>query len=102
MHELYFIAFFLGFFISFTSFYGVNKVFPLSHLGEVDEVDCYGTFTAQEAARHGVLPVQYAEATWSDENKGQEAHLQVTEGSSMSLGTRNETQRVEVVSVRYG
>ncbi|KAK8081654.1 uracil permease [Apiospora saccharicola] len=88
VHELYFVAFFIGFFISFTLFYGVNKLFPLSHLGEVDEVDYHGTFTAQEAARLGVLPIQDAEATRSDENKGKEVDVNVTEGSRKPLGTK--------------
>ncbi|KAK8026743.1 NCS1 nucleoside transporter family protein-like protein [Apiospora marii] len=88
VHELYFVAFFIGFFISFTLFYGVNQLFPLSHLGEADEVDHYGTFTAQEAARLGVLPVQDAEVIVSDESKGHEADVQITEGSNKGFGTK--------------
>ncbi|KAK7951233.1 uncharacterized protein PG986_006961 [Apiospora aurea] len=84
VHELHFIAFFIGFFISFVLFYGVNKLSPLPHLGEIDEVDNYGTFTAQEAARLGVLPVQDAEETLSDKIKGKAADIQITEGLDTS------------------
>ncbi|KAK8050471.1 NCS1 nucleoside transporter family protein-like protein [Apiospora phragmitis] len=73
---LYFIAFFIGFLISFTLFYGV------------DEVDTYGTFTTQEAAKLGVLPVQAAEEALTDENKGQEADIQFTEGSDTGHGMK--------------
>lgn len=88
VHELYFIAFFIGFFISFTLFYGVNQLFPLSQLGEVDEMDNYGTFTVQEAARLGVLPIQDAEVIVSDESKGHETEVQVTAGSEKGFGTK--------------
>ncbi|KAI0015893.1 uracil permease [Xylariomycetidae sp. FL0641] len=53
--ELYYIAFFLGFFISFTLFYVTNRIFPVPRLGEFDDVDNYGTFTGQEARHLGVV-----------------------------------------------
>ncbi|KAI1851350.1 hypothetical protein JX265_000416 [Neoarthrinium moseri] len=56
--ELYYMAFFIGFFISFTLFYIVNFFFPPEHLGEYDEVDKYGTFTVNEAARLGIIPTE--------------------------------------------
>ncbi|KAI0013531.1 NCS1 nucleoside transporter family protein-like protein [Xylariaceae sp. FL0662B] len=58
LHELFFMAFFLGFFISGTLFFALNKLFPVAGMGEYDEIDLYGTFTAEEAAKLGVIPVE--------------------------------------------
>ncbi|KAI1082723.1 NCS1 nucleoside transporter family protein-like protein [Whalleya microplaca] len=58
LHELYFMAFLIGFFISGTLFFGLNKLFPVAAMGDYDEVDLYGTFTAEEAAKLGVTPVE--------------------------------------------
>ncbi|KAI0476257.1 uracil permease [Xylariaceae sp. FL0804] len=56
LSELYYVAFFIGFFISFTLFYAINRLFPVACPGEFDEVDHYGTFTEQEASRLGIVP----------------------------------------------
>ncbi|GJC80851.1 transporter aclS [Colletotrichum liriopes] len=56
IYELYYIAFFIGFLISFVLFYIANLAFPTAHLGEIDEEDKYGTFTASEATKLGVTP----------------------------------------------
>ncbi|KAK1957480.1 hypothetical protein LY78DRAFT_697223 [Colletotrichum sublineola] len=56
LYELYYIAFFIGFLLSFVLFYLANLAFPVAHLGEIDEEDKYGTFTASEAAKLGVTP----------------------------------------------
>jgi NCS1 family nucleobase:cation symporter-1 len=56
--ELYYLAFPLGFTISFVAHYLINLAFPPPGLGEIDEVDHFGTFTLEEAAKLGVeVPV---------------------------------------------
>jgi nucleobase:cation symporter-1, NCS1 family len=35
----------------------LNKLFPAEGMGDYDEVDYYGTFTSQEAAKLGVIPI---------------------------------------------
>ncbi|KAI1382057.1 NCS1 nucleoside transporter family protein-like protein [Hypoxylon crocopeplum] len=59
LYELYFMAFFIGFFTSAIIFFALNKLFPVAGLGEYDEVDYYGTFTAKEAAKLGVIPIEF-------------------------------------------
>ncbi|KAK6062580.1 ncs1 nucleoside transporter family protein [Seiridium cupressi] len=56
LQELYYMAFFLGFFISATVFYVLNFLFPPIALGDYEEMDLYGTFSAREAAKLGVVP----------------------------------------------
>ena len=36
----------------------MNEISPVAGTGEYDELDVYGTFTSQEAARLGVIPVE--------------------------------------------
>ncbi|KAI0383979.1 NCS1 nucleoside transporter family protein-like protein [Hypomontagnella monticulosa] len=68
IRELYFMAFFIGFLTSGIIFYVLNKLFPVPGLGEFDEVDVYGTFTAKEAEKLGVIPVEFqTEASGSAE-----------------------------------
>ncbi|CAN8101811.1 unnamed protein product [Discula destructiva] len=55
-HELFHLAFPLGFAISFTAHYMLNYIWPPEGLGEVDETDYFGTFDEDEALRLGVLP----------------------------------------------
>ncbi|TDZ39521.1 hypothetical protein CTRI78_v010551 [Colletotrichum trifolii] len=62
VYELYYMAFFFGFFVSFVLFYVANIIFPVAHMGEFDEEDKYETFTAVEAARLGVAPTSSAAA----------------------------------------
>ncbi|KAI1385016.1 NCS1 nucleoside transporter family protein-like protein [Hypoxylon trugodes] len=59
LFELYYMAFFIGFFISATIFIILNKLFPVSGLGEYDEVDIYGTFTTKEADKLGIISVEF-------------------------------------------
>ncbi|KAI0841945.1 NCS1 nucleoside transporter family protein-like protein [Hypoxylon sp. FL0890] len=59
LFKLYFMAFFVGFFTSATIFFLLNKLFPIKGMGEYDEVDFYGTFTTKEAAKLGVIPVEF-------------------------------------------
>lgn len=55
--DLYYLAYPLGFTISFLVFLALNKIFPPPGLdGEKDAMDYYGTFTAEEALRLGVEP----------------------------------------------
>lgn len=54
--NLYRLAFPLGFTVSFLVHWGINNLFPPPGLGEIDDVDYYGTFTPDEAARLGVTP----------------------------------------------
>ena len=53
--HLYYLAFPLGFAVSFAVYYGLNLVSPPDGLGEIDEVDGFGTFTEQEAGKLGVV-----------------------------------------------
>ncbi|KAL1894044.1 hypothetical protein Sste5346_006186 [Sporothrix stenoceras] len=55
LYEMFYMAFLLGFFISCILFYILNTVFPPDGLGEQDDVDVYGTFTPEEAAKLGIL-----------------------------------------------
>ncbi|KAH8703000.1 NCS1 nucleoside transporter family protein [Phaeosphaeriaceae sp. PMI808] len=52
--NLYFIAFLLGFIISFLVYYTLNAIFPPPGLGEVDLYDQFGTFTPKEAIALGI------------------------------------------------
>lgn len=52
--RLYYLAYPLGFVISFLAHLALNKAFPPKGLGTIDAVDYYGTFTPEEAARLGV------------------------------------------------
>ncbi|KAK3071663.1 hypothetical protein LTR53_008236 [Teratosphaeriaceae sp. CCFEE 6253] len=54
--NLYYLAFPLGFTVSFMAHWAINAVFPPPGLREKDAVDYYGTFTTEEAMRLGVAP----------------------------------------------
>ncbi|KAL2432210.1 Transporter aclS [Exophiala dermatitidis] len=56
--EMYYLAFPLGLAISFTVYYVLNRVFPPPGIGEYDDVDYYGTFSPDEAAKLGVAIVE--------------------------------------------
>ncbi|KAK6069986.1 ncs1 nucleoside transporter family protein [Seiridium cupressi] len=81
VYELYYMAFFIGFFISFTFFYIVNLVAPPKHLGEFDEIDSYGTFTIQEASRLGVVRVDGTNNILHEDLKDAMVETQVAETS---------------------
>jgi NCS1 family nucleobase:cation symporter-1 len=67
--EMFYLAFPLGLAISFTLYYSFNKVFPPMGVGEFDDVDYFGTFSEEEAAKLGVsLP----EDTYSHHSKGED------------------------------
>ncbi|KAI5866567.1 NCS1 nucleoside transporter family protein-like protein [Durotheca rogersii] len=59
LFQLYFMAFFIGFFISGGLFFVLNKISPVAGMGEFDEADMYGTFTAKEAERLGVVTAEF-------------------------------------------
>lgn len=56
--QLYYMAFLVGFFISAAVFYGLNVIFPIANMDQMDAVDVYGTFTLNEARRIGVAPLE--------------------------------------------
>ena len=39
-----------------TIFFTLNKLFPVPGMGEYDEMDHYGTLTADECAKWGIIP----------------------------------------------
>jgi hypothetical protein len=43
-----------GFFVSGFVFWGLNVVFPVSDMDQIDTVDVYGTFTESEAGRNQI------------------------------------------------
>ncbi|RKK94995.1 hypothetical protein BFJ68_g14979 [Fusarium oxysporum] len=53
-HELFYLAFPLGFAISFAAHYAINRVFPPPGLGLVDDMDYFGSFTEAEAIKLGM------------------------------------------------
>lgn len=69
--HLYYLAFPLGFTVSFLVHLGINLFWPPIGLGEEDDVDYYGTFTSEEAARLGVAtqsPIEGEEEVSGSEN----------------------------------
>ncbi|KAK2035438.1 NCS1 nucleoside transporter [Colletotrichum zoysiae] len=56
--NLYYLAFPLGFAISFLLHLGINTMWPPPEAGAIDDVDYYGTFTESEARKMGVTPLE--------------------------------------------
>lgn len=54
--NLYYLAFPLGFTVSFLVHLIINKLSPPPGLGDMDDVDYYGTFSMEEALKLGVAP----------------------------------------------
>jgi NCS1 family nucleobase:cation symporter-1 len=52
--HLYYLAFIVGFWISFLLYWALNTLSPPQGAGEMDPVDLYGTFTPWESERLGV------------------------------------------------
>ena len=52
--NLYYLAFPLGFAVSFVVYSGLNLVCPPDGLGDIDELDDFSTFTAKEAEKLGI------------------------------------------------
>lgn len=61
-NELFYMAFPLGFVISFTVHYVLNRIWPPHGLGLVDDTDYYGTFDPDEAMRLGIAPNSESDA----------------------------------------
>ncbi|KAJ4417496.1 hypothetical protein N0V82_006160 [Gnomoniopsis sp. IMI 355080] len=61
-NELFALAFPLGFAISFTVHYILNRVWPPNGLGVIDDRDYYNSFDADEAMRLGIAPYSESEA----------------------------------------
>lgn len=59
--NLYYLAFPLGFVVSFLTHWAINTVFPPHGLRLADDADYYDTFTPVEAMRMGVAPRQALE-----------------------------------------
>ncbi|KAJ0109435.1 hypothetical protein J7T55_000360 [Diaporthe amygdali] len=76
LYQLYYMAFLVGFFISASLFFALNKLFPVTGMGEYDEVDYYGTFTSQELSKWGVIPCEQVPVVYGDE--GSESQVQET------------------------
>lgn len=49
--QLYYLAYPLGFVVSFLAFYALNLLAPPPGLGVTDDFDVYGNFTEDEAAK---------------------------------------------------
>ena len=57
MKQLYFLAFFYGFFVSAVSFIAICKIWPPPELGVMDATDIFGAFTREEALKLGMEPL---------------------------------------------
>lgn len=57
----------LGFFVSSTIFFALNKLFPVAGMGEYDDVDVYGTLSRSEAAKLGVVSCDRMPVTYGDD-----------------------------------
>lgn len=55
--QLYFLAFFYGFFVSALSFTVISKIWPPEELGAIDATDMFGAFTREELLLLGMEPL---------------------------------------------
>ncbi|KAJ4385736.1 hypothetical protein N0V93_010166 [Gnomoniopsis smithogilvyi] len=74
-NELFYLAFPLGFAISFSAHYILNRIWPPDGLGLIDEQDYYGTFDADEAMKLGIAPHSESEADNVIEGLGSDAEV---------------------------
>jgi NCS1 family nucleobase:cation symporter-1 len=71
--ELYYLAFPLGFVISFLVYWGLNVIDEPTGVDEMDEVDYFGTFTPEEAQKMGLREASDIEGVEVvHQNKGSE------------------------------
>lgn len=56
--DLYYLAFPLGFTVSFLAQWAINTAFPPLGLRDKDDVDYYETFIGEEALRLGISPAE--------------------------------------------
>jgi NCS1 family nucleobase:cation symporter-1 len=68
--HLYYLAYPLGFTVSFLAFWAFNTLSPPPGQGVTDETDIYGTFTEEEAAKLGIAPPGVIESHASEEEVG--------------------------------
>lgn len=87
--ELYYLAFPLGFAISFLVHLAINKFFPTKGLGETDDVDYFGTFSSEELSKLGMLPreqIDGVEVVGADKGiEGEKVQMQLGGVSSPRL-----------------
>lgn len=81
-NELFYLAFPLGFAISFSVHYLLNYIWPPAGLGVMDETDYFGTFEPDEALRLGVAPYSESEVDVVNDGVGTDAG---TGGKHMDL-----------------
>ncbi|KAI1624809.1 NCS1 family nucleobase:cation symporter-1 [Exophiala viscosa] len=63
--RMYYLAFPLGLTISFMLYWSFCKLSPPMGAGEIDDIDYFGTFTREEAAEHGMSPLEPVEGVES-------------------------------------
>ena len=71
---MYYLAFPLGFTVSFLLHWCLNRIWPPEGLGGKDDIDYYGTFTNEEALRLGIAPHTALEGEDRNEAKGSEVN----------------------------
>lgn len=81
--NLYYLAFPLGFTVSFLVHLGLNRILPPVGLGDKDDIDYYGTFTTEEAMRLGVAP--------SSPIEGEDEVFDATDPEAFGKSMRGET-----------
>ena len=64
--NLYYLAFPMGFAVSFTVYFCLNKIWTPEGFGVKDDIDYYGTFTEKEAAKLGVAMMESFEGVVRD------------------------------------
>ncbi len=81
MQELYYLAFPLGFFISFLIYWVLNTINPPRGLDETDELDHFCTFTQEEAKKLGLQAssshgseIESVEVNIAGEDKGEKGN----------------------------
>ena len=73
-NDLYYLAYPLGFAISFLLYWGFCTISPPPGAGQVDDIDYFDTFTPEEAAKHGMLPAQEVDVMEFDEGSKATVH----------------------------
>lgn len=63
LYQLYYMAFFFGFFTSALLFYITMRIFPVGGMGAYDDVDYYAAFTAKEAQKLSVVQLDQSNAS---------------------------------------
>lgn len=66
--KMFYLAFPLGLVISATVYYSLCRLAPPQGIGEVDDVDYYGTFNAEESAKLGISSLSQMDGVEKDSN----------------------------------